>query len=155
MTSRKSHTHYFPTSNSMSHSLFKMDLCSKEKPSSSLHQKGRRSLVLSTNCTKALPKHSCLSVVMFSGLVSTRPLKEAVWQCETCMRFQAQNAATPLTPTTTPSCPWQICALDLFTSDGMDYLILADFYSKVILEHNLPACQITQPSHPHPGRMVL
>ena len=33
-------------------------------------------------------------------------IEEAVWQCETCMRFQAQNAATPLTPTPTPSDPW-------------------------------------------------
>ena len=57
------------------------------------------------------------------------------------MRFQAQNAATPLTPTPTPSHPWQICASDIFTLDGVDYLILADFYSKVILARNLPAGQ--------------
>ena len=35
-----------------------------------------------------------------------KAIEEAVWQCETCMRFQAQNAATLLTPTTTPSHPW-------------------------------------------------
>ena len=40
-----------------------------------------------------------------------------------------------------PSHPWQIRASDIFTLDGMDYLILADFYSKVILVHNLPAGQ--------------
>ena len=57
------------------------------------------------------------------------------------MRFQAQNAATPLTSTPTLSHPWHICASDIFTLDGMDYLILADFYSKVILVHNLPAGQ--------------
>ena len=57
------------------------------------------------------------------------------------MRFQAQNAATPLTPTHTPSYPWQMCASDIFTLDGMDYLILADFYSKVILVCNIPAGQ--------------
>ena len=76
VTSRKSLTHYTPTSNTVSHSLLKMDLCSVEKPSSSLHQKGRRSLVLCTNHTKALPKHSCLPVVVSSGLVSTRPLRK-------------------------------------------------------------------------------
>ena len=90
--------------------------------SSSLHQKGRRSLVLCTNHIKALPKHSCLPV---------EAIEEAVWQCETYMRFQVQDAATPLMPTPTPSCPWQICASDIFTSECMDYLILADFYSKV------------------------
>ena len=52
MTSRKSHTHYIPTGNTVNHSLLKMNLCSMEKPSSSLHQKGRRSLVLCTNHTK-------------------------------------------------------------------------------------------------------
>ena len=66
-----------------------------------------------------------------------KAIEKAVWQCEICMRFQAQNATTPLTPTTTPSCPWQICASDIFTLNGMDYLILADFYSKVILVCNL------------------
>ena len=142
MTSRKYHDHYIPTGNTMSHSLLKMDLCSVEYPSSSLHRKGRRSLVLCTNHIKASPKDSCSPVVVFSGLISTRPLrKQAVRQCKTCMRFQAQNVATPLTPTSTPSCPWQICASDIFTLDGMDYLILADFYSKVILVQNLPTGQ--------------
>ena len=56
-----------------------------EKTSSSLHQKGRMSLVLYTNHTKVVPKHSCLPMVVSSGLVSTRPFEEAVWQCETCM----------------------------------------------------------------------
>ena len=37
-----------------------------------------------------------------------KAIEEAVWQCETCMRFQAKNADKPLTPTPTPSHPWQI-----------------------------------------------
>ena len=57
------------------------------------------------------------------------------------MRFQDQNTATSLTPIPTPSHPWQIYASDIFTLDGMDYLILADFYSKVILVCNLPTGQ--------------
>ena len=76
LTSRKYHAHYIPTGNTMGHSLLKMDLCSMEKSSSSLHQKGPRSLVLCTNHTKTLPKHSCLPMVVFSGLVSTRPLRK-------------------------------------------------------------------------------
>ena len=35
-----------------------------------------RSLVLCTNHIKALPKHSCLPVVVSSGLVSTRPMRK-------------------------------------------------------------------------------
>ena len=57
-----------------------------------------------------------------------KAIEEAVWQCETYMSFQAQNAATPLTPIPSPSCPWQICVSDIFILDGMDYLSLADFY---------------------------
>ena len=70
-----------------------------------------------------------------------KAIEEAVWQCETCMAFQIQNAAAPLTPTPTPSHPWKICASDIFTLDIVDYLILADFYSKVILVCHLPASQ--------------
>ena len=43
-----------------------------------------------------------------------KAIEEAAWQCETCMRFQAQKADTPLTPTPTPSHPRQIYALDIF-----------------------------------------
>ena len=68
--------HYLTTGNIVNHSLLKMDLCSMEKSSSSLQQKGRRSLVLCISHTKALPKHSCLPVLVSSGLVSTRPLKK-------------------------------------------------------------------------------
>ena len=58
---------------------------------------------------------------------------EVVWQCETCTQFQAQNAAAPLTPMPTPSCPWQMCAMDIFTLEGIDHLICSNFYLKMIL----------------------
>ena len=147
MTSRKSLNHYIPTGNTVNYSLLKMNLCSVEMPSSPLHKKGKRSLVLCTNHTKAIPKkNSCLPMVVSSGLVYMcttvyKAIEEAVKQCETCMQFQAQNAATPLTPKPTPSHPWQICASDIFTLDGVDYLILADLYSKLILVCNHPAGQ--------------
>ena len=45
--------------------------------------------------------HGC---VFWPGI--NKAIEEAVWQCETYIRFQARNAATPLTPTPTPSHPW-------------------------------------------------
>ena len=104
MISRKSHTHYVPTGNTVSHLLLKMDLCFMEKPSSSLRQKGRRSLVPFTNHTKALPKTQLLACgcVFWPGI--NKAIEDAVQQCETCMRFQTKNAATLLIPTPTPSC---------------------------------------------------
>ena len=70
-----------------------------------------------------------------------KAIEDAVLQCETCMRFRAQNVATPLIKTTTPSHPWQICASHIFTFDDVHYLIPADFYSKVNLVHNIPSGQ--------------
>ena len=62
-----------------------------------------------------------------------KTIKEVVCQCETCTQFQSQNAAVPLTPTPTPSCPWQMCATDIFTLEGVDHLVVGNFYSKMIL----------------------
>ena len=62
-----------------------------------------------------------------------KAIEEVVCQCETCTWFQAQNDATPLTPTPTPCHPWQMCTSDIFTLEGADYLICGDFYSKMIL----------------------
>ena len=70
-----------------------------------------------------------------------KAIEEVVCWCETCTQFQAQNAATPLTPTPTQSCPWQMCASDIFTLEGADYLICGDFYSKIILIQHLPSGQ--------------
>ena len=92
-----------------------------------LHQGITKTQLLASDC------------VFWPGI--NKAIEEAVWQCETCMRFQAQNAATPLTPTPTSSCPWQICASKIFILVGVYYIILDDFYSKVILVCNLPAGQ--------------
>ena len=61
-----------------------------------------------------------------------KAIEEVVCQCETCTWFQSQNATAPLTPTPTPSCPWQMCATDIFTLEGIDHLVVCDFYSKMI-----------------------
>ena len=52
-----------------------------------------------------------------------------------------QNAAAPLTPTPTPSHPWQMCATDIFTLEGIDNLVVGDLYSKMIFVRCLPAGQ--------------
>ena len=70
-----------------------------------------------------------------------KAIKEVVHQCETCTQFQSQNAAAPLTPTPTPSCPWQMCATDIFMLEGIDHLVVGDFYSKMIFVWCLPPSQ--------------
>ena len=70
-----------------------------------------------------------------------KAIKEVVHQCETCIQFQSQNAAAPLTPTPTPCCPWQMCATDIFKLEGIDHLVVGDFYSKMIFVQHLPPGQ--------------
>ena len=70
-----------------------------------------------------------------------KAIEEVVHQYETCPWFQAQNAPTPLTPMPTLSWPWQMCASDIFTLEGVNYLICSDFYSEMILIQCLPSGQ--------------
>ena len=72
--------------------------------------------------------HGC---IFWPGI--NKAIEEVVHQCETCTQFQAQNAATSLTPTPTPSHPWQMPTSDIFTLQGANYIVCGDFYSKMIL----------------------
>ena len=79
--------------------------------------------------------HGC---IFWPGI--NKATEEVVCQCKTCTWFQAQNAAAPLTPTPTPSCPWQTCTSDIFTLEGANY-VCGDFYSKMILVQQLTSGQ--------------
>ena len=70
-----------------------------------------------------------------------KAIKEVVCQCETCTWFQSQNAAVPLTPTSIPSCPWQMCATDIFKLEGVDHLVVGNFYVKMIFVWHIPPSQ--------------
>ena len=78
-----------------------------------------------------------------------KAIEEVVCHCETCTQFQSQHAAVPLTPTPTPSCPWKMCATDVFTLEGVGYLVVGNFYSKMIFVHCLP------PSQSNTNKVVL
>ena len=70
-----------------------------------------------------------------------KAIKEVVCQCETCTKFQSQNAAVPLTPTPTLACQWQMCATDIFMLEEVDHLVVGNFYSKMIFIQCLPPSQ--------------
>ena len=78
-----------------------------------------------------------------------KDIKEVVCQCEACTQFQSQNAAAPLTPTPAPLHPWQMCATDIFTLEGIDHLVVGNFYSKMIL------VQCLQPGQSNANKVVL
>ena len=63
-----------------------------------------------------------------------KAIEEVVHQCETCTQFQSQNAAAPLTPTPTPLHPWQMCTTDIFTLEGIDHLVVGDFYLMIFMQ---------------------
>ena len=90
---------------------------------------------------QGIPKSQLLACGSFFWPGINKAIKEVVCQCETCTQFQSQNAAVPLTPTPTPSCPWQMCSTDIFTLEGVDHLVVGDFYSKMIFVRCLPPSQ--------------
>ena len=78
-----------------------------------------------------------------------KAIEEVVHQCETCTWFQSQNAVVPLTPTPTPSYPWQVCATNIFRLERVEYLVVGNFYPKMIFVWHLP------PSHSNANKVVL
>ena len=53
---------------------------------------------------------------------------------------ESECCSTPHT-CTTPSCPWQMCATDIFTLEGINHLVVGDFYLKMIFVWCLPPGQ--------------
>ena len=90
---------------------------------------------------QGIMKSQLLMHVSFFWPGIDKAIEEVVCQCETCTQFQSQNTAAPLTPTPTPSCPWQMCATDIFTIEGVDHLVVGNFYLKMIFVQCLPPRQ--------------
>ena len=142
ITARRFLAPYIFTDNLMRPSPSNMALSSLERPCLFLHSERETILhqlhQFDQRITKSqLLTHGC---IFWPGI--SKAIEEVVHQCETCTQFQAQNAATSLTPTPTLSCPWQMCTSDIFTPEGADYIICGDFYLKMILIQCLPSGQI-------------
>ena len=90
---------------------------------------------------QGIAKSQLLACGSFFWPSINKAIEEVVHQCETCTQFQSQNAAAPLTPTPTPSHPWQMCATDIFLLEGVDHLVVGDFYSKMIFIQCIPPGQ--------------
>ena len=90
---------------------------------------------------QGITKSQLLACGSFFWPSINKAIKEVVHQCEACTKFQSQNAAAPLTPTTTPLCPWQMCTTDIFMLEGVDHLVVGNFYSKMIFIQCLPPGQ--------------
>ena len=81
---------------------------------------------------QGITKSQLLTHGSFFWPSTNKAIEEVVHQCGTCTWFQSQNAAAPLTSTPTPSHTWQMSATDIFTLEGVDHLVVGDFYLKMI-----------------------
>ncbi|PIK53023.1 hypothetical protein BSL78_10084 [Apostichopus japonicus] len=61
-------------------------------------------------------------------------IEELVKACPICLENSKSQPAEPLQSHEVPTRPWQIIGTDLFTLDGRDYLIVADYYSYTIMK---------------------
>ena len=59
--------------------------------------------------------------------------------CPTCQTHQPAQSTEPLMNQEIPSRPWQILGSDLFSFEGDNYLIVADYYSKFPIVRKMPA----------------
>ncbi len=54
-----------------------------------------------------------------------------VRECSVCQEHQRSQSAQPLVPHEVPQRPWEVIGTDIFIIDGVDYLLVADYFSKV------------------------
>ena len=63
-----------------------------------------------------------------------RDIQEMVEKCSQCQANRNVSAHEPLIPTPVPECPFQKVGADLFTLDGVTYLLTVDYYSHGLLQ---------------------
>ena len=59
----------------------------------------------------------------------SKQLASVIERCPECAR-DAKPAREPLILTSLPSYPWQKVAVDLFTLNGQEYLVIVDYFSR-------------------------
>ena len=66
-----------------------------------------------------------------TGKASTWTLSVPMKTCSVCQTNQSSQQAETLLPHDIPDGLWQVLATDIFHLDGNDYVIVADYYSKM------------------------
>jgi len=59
-------------------------------------------------------------------------IKEAIMKCSVCAEFQARNPKEPMQTSKIPDRPWSRLALDMFTLQKKEYIVLVDYYSDFV-----------------------
>ena len=72
----------------------------------------------------------------------TKDIEGMVQNCETCLKFSPNNHKPKLENTLwheVPVIPWTNFAMDIFTFDSENYLLVVDYTSKFLIIHKLPS----------------
>ena len=68
-------------------------------------------------------------------------IKCLIESCLICQYHCTQEPQQPLQPTLAPELPWQLLGTDYFKFDGSGYLVVTDYYSKMLIVRRIPASQ--------------
>ena len=58
-----------------------------------------------------------------------KDIEEMIKKCDTCQKYQNQQSKEPLISHQIPTHPWQHLAVDFFSYQGQNYLVVVDHYS--------------------------
>ena len=60
----------------------------------------------------------------------TKDIQNKIKNCTICLKYQNINRSEPIMNRNLPTRPWETVAADLFYLDGVNYLLVVDYYSK-------------------------
>ena len=96
--------------------------------------KAMRSEIILRSHASHLGIEACLrkarDVVFWPGMNSE--IKEAVSKCSVCADFQVRNPKEPMQTPKVPDRTWSRVAVDMFTLERKEYIVLVDYYSDFI-----------------------
>ena len=118
-----------------------MDSSYEERHSSFLRQKGRRYSLQSTKDTLVSPNASPAPDTVSTGLVSMPTLRRWLKPVQHANDDRPQEPRQPLQSTPAPERPWQHLALDYFSLDGIEHLVIVDYYTKMPFVRRMPPSQ--------------
>ncbi|GBM11903.1 Transposon Tf2-6 polyprotein [Araneus ventricosus] len=73
----------------------------------------------------------------------SKDIKEMIEKCPVCAKFQIGNAPEPDIPHEFPTSPWVKVAIDFLYSNGKNYVVVVDYYSKFIEVQLISSLQAT------------
>ena len=68
-------------------------------------------------------------------------IRKMVEACPTCQHHHPQEPRQPLQPTPAPEHSWQHLGADYCSFDGFEYLVIVDYYSKMLFVRRIPPSQ--------------